>query len=115
MMHRVNNISSIISLLLKIFVLVAIIGIGLLIYQTCSGSPLVQRIDKITPGVEVAKYEITSMTRIYYSNDAFKNSDGSVTMRGFYENHNGHWEYVDAGFTIKPVLRPRIIERLSPE
>lgn len=103
-------------MLIKIFGIVTLIAIGVIIYSTCSGGPLIQRIDKTIPDVAAAPYEISTQTNIYYAGQAYRNNDGSVTMMRWYERVEKKWVKQDGSVTLPPVLRPRIGTRsLSPE
>jgi len=100
-----------IGLIIKVLVLVAIIGIGVLAYQTCSSTPLVQRIDKTLPDASAAPFEVATITHSYQANRATLNDNGSVTMIGWYEQIGGKWVYHEDLITLPPVLKPRISRR----
>lgn len=99
------------SLIIKILALIALIGIGLLIYSTCSGTSLVHRIDKTIPDVTVAPFEISTQTNIYMARRATLNEDKSVTMLGWYEKVNNKWVLHEEAITLPKILRPRIGKR----
>lgn len=99
------------GLIIKILILVALIAIGLLIYSTCAGSPLIQRIDKTLPDAATAPFEVSTITKIYYAQQAYQNEDNSVTMLRWYERQEKKWVYQTESFTIPPVLKPRIGNR----
>ena len=107
-MNRANRI---LSLLIKILAIVAVVGIGVFVYQTCAGTPIIQRIDKMPPEKTVAPFEVSTQTHIYYCSRAFANNDGSVTMYGWYEQLNGKWVLHDKEITLPKVLRPNIGRR----
>lgn len=95
------------SLAIKIMVIVAIIAIGIFIYQSCAGTPLIQRIDKNAPDA-VSTYQVSTVTRIYYAKEAVKNPDGSVTLTDWYLKDRDKWEYHTGKLTIPPPLHPVI-------
>lgn len=106
-----NKFGQVLSLLIKVLVLVAIIGVGVIIYQTCSGLPLIQKIDKTLPVVSEAPLEISTMTKNYMAQRAILNDEGSVTMYGWYDRVDGEWVFHEEKITLPKVLRPRIIKR----
>ncbi len=106
-----NRAGKILSLLIKILVVVGLVGLGIFVYQTCAGTPLIQRIDKVPPDETVAPYQIVTRTRTYYAQRAVANTDNSVTMWGWYEKIDGRWVLHNEEFTLKPVLRPSIGRR----
>ena len=81
----------ILSRVIIALVLIAIIAVGALIYTTCSGSPLIQRIDKTLPDASVAPFQVATMTRTYQAERAVLNDNGTVTMWGWYEKDGGKW------------------------
>jgi len=99
------------SLIIKILVLVAVIMFGVLIYITCSGQPLVQKIDKTLPDDIQAPYEVTTRTHLYYAAEAVENDDSSVTMSGWYERINEKWVLHEGEETLPPLLRPEVKRR----
>lgn len=101
----------ILKLIITLLILAALIGVGVLIYTTCSGTPLIQRIDKTLPDDTVAPFQVFTETHLYYARDAIQNADGSVTMSGWYEQNNGRWVLREGSTTIPKVLHPRINRR----
>src|SRR4030042_5900592 len=97
--------------LIAILIIVAIILIGLLVYQTCSGHGLIQRIDKMEPEKTVAPFEVATQSHIYYAVLATLSTDKSVTMKGWDERVDGKWVKHDDSITLPKLLRPRISKR----
>lgn len=106
-----NRAGRILSLVIKLLVLVAIVAIGVIIYQTCAGTPLIQRIDKTVPDKMVAPFEVPTVTKSYLAQEAALNDDGSVTMSGWYERDGDRWVLHEEVVTLPPVLRPRVNRR----
>ena len=100
-----------IGTVIKILILVGIIMLGVIIYITCSGSPLVQRIDNTLPDRIEAPYEVPTRTHLYYAEQATANDDKSVTMGGWYENMGNKWEFNEGEITLPAVLQPEIRRR----
>jgi len=100
-----------ISAAIKILVLVALIAVGVMVYSTCAGSPLIAKIDRTLPDVSAAPFEVATVTRIYQVKRAVMNEDKSVTMTGWYEKDGGKWVYHEGSITLPPVFRPRISRR----
>jgi len=96
---------------ITVLILIALIGIGALIYQTCAGTQLIQRIDKTLPDSAAAPFEITTMTRIYMARVATKNEDGSVRLTGWYVKDGKKWIYHEETITLPPLLHPVISKR----
>jgi len=105
------KIMKVLRVIITILVLVAIIGIGVIAYQTCSGNALIHRIDAEVPTAEVAPYPIYTATKIYYAEKATLNDDKSVTMTGWYENQGGKWVKESRTITLSWKLKPRIGRR----
>jgi hypothetical protein len=105
----------ILPMLIKIFGIIALIAVGLWIYSTCSGGPLIQRIDKTIPDISSVPYEITTRTNMYYAHQAYKNDDGSVTMLRWYERIDRSWILQSGSMTLPLVLNPQISKRLATE
>ena len=99
------------SLIIKILILVAIIMIGVLIFITCSGQPIIQKIDKTLPDDIMAPYEVTTRTHLYYATGATENDDGSVTMSEWYERIDDKWVLHNGEETLPPLLRPEVRRR----
>lgn len=97
------------SLLIKILILIAIIGVIVIVYTTCSGAPLVQRIDKTKPDTTYLR-EIATATHTYYAGQAVANDDGTVSMSSWYERMSGKWVYHEGGIKLIKDLRPRIVK-----
>ena len=96
--------------IISILILISVIGIGVMVYTTCSGAPLVQRIDKTLPDVSAAPYEVSTVTHIYYARQATKDARG-VTMLNWYERLNKKWVLHPEPITIPANLRPNISKR----
>lgn len=110
-MSRANQISGIISLIIKILLLVAVIATGVFVYQTCAGTPIVQKIDKTLPDKVTAPFEVQTMSKIYLSRSADLNEDGSVTMKDWYERDGVEWVLHQGAIVLPKLLRPKISER----
>lgn len=102
---------SIFNIVFKVLVLVAIIAVGLIIYQTCSGSPLVQRVDMMEPGIDVAPFIVPTATGGYYAREATLNDDDSVTMTDWYEYENNGWKFHTDSIRLPKALRPEVKRR----
>lgn len=100
-----------ISLFFKLLVIAIILAVVIVIYQTCAGTAIIQRIDKTIPDAVAAPYEVATITHIYQAQKATMNDDKSVTMMGWYENIGGQWVYNKDSITLPPKLRPRINRR----
>jgi ABC-type arginine transport system permease subunit len=100
-----------VSLIIKLLLVVAIIGVLVIAYTTCSGTPLVQKIDKTLPAIDKAPYEVSTMTNIYYAGKAMVNNDKSVTMSSWYERIKNKWVVHKEPITLLPVLHPNISKR----
>lgn len=98
------------GLLIKVLIIVAIIAVGIIIYQTCAGSPIVQRIDQMVPDIEKVPFEVITRTKVYYAASAIEDK-GAVIMSGWYEKIDGKWVYHTEEITLPPILRPQIIKR----
>ncbi len=99
------------SLIIKFLVLIAIVGVGILVYQTCSGSPLLQKIARTLPDKAAAPFEVSTVIKIYEAVQAVSNADGSVTMSGWYDKVGGKWLYHSEKITLLPVLKPKVNKR----
>ena len=99
------------SLVIKILILVALIAVGFLIYVTCAGTPLIQKIDKSLPDSAAAPFEIPTKTKVYLAQKAILNEDESVTMHGWYERDSDKWVLHEGSVTLPKVLRPYINKR----
>lgn len=102
---------SLLNVVIRVLVIVAIVGLGLFIYQSCSGSALIQTIDRSLPDSSKAPFAVTTMTRAYLAQDAVFNSDGGVNMTGWYEMQGSKWKFDKGTITLLPVLKPRISGR----
>jgi len=109
--NRIANTAGVLSIVIKGLVIVAIIGVGIVVYSTCAGSPLIQSIDKTLPAVETAPFEVPTVTRTYIAQRATANDDGSVTMRNWYQRENKKWVYYEGAITLPSVVKPRIRQR----
>ena len=98
----------ILKLLIRILVVIALIGVGVLVYQTCSGSSIIQKIDKSVPDSALVPYQVTTRTHLYMAKEAAQNSDGSVTISGWYERENNRWILQKSELTIPTKLKPKI-------
>jgi len=107
-MRRTGNI---LTVVIKILVLIAVIAAGIAVYSTCSGSPLIQKIDKSIPDITVAPFIVATQTQNYYTRQAIQNTDGTVTMRGWYSWNKNKWILQENEITIPALLSPRIIKR----
>ena len=107
-----KRISSVLSLVIKLLIIVALVAIGLIVYQTCSGAPLVQRIDRMMPDESVAPYKVVTQTRVYVASRAENNADGTVTMVTWYNrDRKGKGVKHTESITLPAVLRPVISRR----
>lgn len=99
------------GLIIKILILIAVIAVGILVYQMCSGNPLIQKIDKTLPDKTIAPCEVSTQTHIYCANNAILNDDGSVTMFDWWEKIGDVWVAHNGSITLPPKLHPRINRR----
>jgi len=97
--------------LFLVFIIIALVGAGFFVYQTCVGTPIVRKIDKTIPSIEEAPFEVSTMTRIYYAEKAILNNDKTVTMYGWYERDGKKWVYREKTITLPAMMRPRIRKR----
>lgn len=100
-----------IKLLIAILILVAVVGGGLYIYQACAAAPIIQKIDKTLPEVNIAPFSVTTETHVYYARVATLNEDKSVTMIGWYERDGKKWVYREGSIRLPPEWKPRIGKR----
>ncbi len=101
----------ILSLVFKILVVITLVAIGIFVYQTCSGSPLIQRIDKTLPDATKAPFSVATVTRLYYAQQVTLTPDNSVMISGWYERDGQKWVYHKETITLPAKLRPRISRR----
>lgn len=106
-----NRFSNFLGILIKIFIVLAIIGVIALVYSTCAGGNVFQRIDKTLPDKTVAPFEITTITKIYFAKNAIPHEDKSVTMYQWYEKDDGKWVYRDDEIRLLPILHPIMAKR----
>jgi hypothetical protein len=99
--------------IVKALALVAIVLLGIFIYITCTGNNIggCQRIDKTLPDVATAPFAVTTRTHSYYARLAVTNTDGSVTITGWYEQIDGKWTLRDKSETIPPLFKPKVSRR----
>ena len=97
--------------LIKILLVIALLGLVVIIYQTCAGNDIIQRIDKTEPSQQAAIFEVPTKTRTYLAQKAVLNSDNSVTMINWYEKDGGKWVYHEGSITLPSMLRPRVQKR----
>lgn len=98
-----------VKLAISVLLLLALIGIGVLVYTTCTGSPLVQKIDKTKPDTTYL-HEVATHTHIYYVKRVSSNEDGSISIAGWYEQTKDGWVFHEDEITLPPVLHPRIMK-----
>lgn len=98
-------------LIIPLLVVVMIIAVGVLAYATCAGTPIIQKIDKTLPDSKVAPYQVLTATKLYLSQEAVDNGDGSVTMNGWYVRVKDKWIFHEEAVTLPPVLHPKIERR----
>lgn len=108
---RLADTSHFLSIVLKLLGIVALIAVGVIIYSTCSGSPLIQKIDKTLPGPEII-YEVPTVTRTYLAEKAVQNDDGSVTMTHWYQREKNRWAEYPGTITLPAVVKPRVQRRV---
>lgn len=100
------------GIIIRVLVIIGFIAIGIVVYQSCAGSPLVQRIDEMPPDIDKAKYQILTMTKHdYYADEAWYNGDGSATIRDYFKLVGKKWRYVEGERIIPKVLKPEIKRR----
>ena len=112
-MARKVSIPGIFKTFTLIVLLVAVIAIGIMVYSTCAGGSIIQRIDKTKPEVIAVPFEVSTATKTYLTPRAVLNDDKSVTMYGWYERDGGKWVYHDKSITLPSVLKPRIGKRVE--
>ncbi len=100
------------SLSIQVLVLLAIIGVGLFVYQTCAGTSLIQTIDKTEPSVEVAPFQIVTRIKTYYAQEAMLD-DNSVAMIDWYDRVKGKWIFREGAIVLPRVLHPVVSRRFS--
>lgn len=103
--------NQILSLGIKILILIAIVAVGIIIYQSCAGTAIIQRIDRTLPDTTIAPYEVSTRTHIYQAEWARENEDGSATMTNWYTKLNGKWQLQKNTLPIPAVLRPQVRKR----
>lgn len=111
MRNITRNIGGFVSTLAKISLVVIVLAIGVLVYQSCSGSPIVKRIDSIPPSEArgEALIPVSTHTHVYEVRKAVANPDGSVTISGWYVKEGGMWGKIHLDtVTLPPVLQPQI-------
>lgn len=101
----------ILSILIKILVLVAIVGAGIIIYQSCAGAPLIQKIDKSMPSVTEAPLRVATQTKTYLAERAILTPGRAVTMFNWYEKDGEEWVFHKGRITLPSGWRPRISKR----
>lgn len=99
------------SVIISILAIVAMLGIIAIAYMTCSGTPLIQRIDQVEPTEMQAPFKVWTVTRTYLAKQATLNDDGTVTMRGFYEKDGSDWKLRDREYTIPKLFKPQVSQR----
>jgi hypothetical protein len=109
-MPSVKRVSEVLGLSLKIMAAVAILAVIAIVYQTCSGTPIIQRIDRTTPTIEKAPYQVYTATRAYYAKNATQNGS-RVIMTGYYTDITGKWVYHKETISLTDKLNPRIVKR----
>ncbi len=100
-----------ISTAIMVLLLVAVIAVGALVYNTCSGAGIITTIDKTLPSVTEAPFEVATITKIFQARRAVMNEDKSVTMTSWYERDGKKWVLREGSIILPPVLRPRISKR----
>ncbi len=108
MMRRITET---LSLIIKLLVIIAIIAVGILVYQSCAGGHIVQRIDKMVPDELKAPFVVTTMTHLYYAGQATVNNDKSITISNWYEQSKGKWVLHKETVTLPVVLHPALSKR----
>ena len=109
-MPSVKRTSEVLGLSLKIMAAVAILAVIAIAYQTCSGSPIIQRVDQMIPTAEKAPYQVYTITRSYYAKNATQNGS-RVIMSGYYTDITGKWVYHKETISLTDKLNPRITRR----
>lgn len=92
-------------------IIIALVMVVVLIYNTCAGSDVVQRIDKTLPDSTSAPFEIVTVTKTYMAQRAIFNDDKSVTMSSWYERDNKKWIFHEESITLPSLLHPVINRR----
>ena len=83
-----------ISFVLKLLILIIIIlVIGFILLQCFGGGSCIKRIDKTLPDIDIAPWEITTPTHIYYAKEVIDNGIDSIDIVSWYEKINDIWVY----------------------
>lgn len=77
-------------------------GVVLIVMQ-CSGQSCIRKIDNTIPGVDIAPYEITTPTHLYYAERVEENKE-TVIMHGWYEYADKKWIKRDLPMSLDRVL-----------
>lgn len=101
----------IVKILMTLLIIAAIIAVGALVYSSCAGQHIIQRIDKSEPDKAVAPFEVATESHIYLVERATLNDDKSVTITNWYNRENKKWVKYDGSITLPPLLKPRINKR----
>lgn len=74
-----------------IIVLIILLAIVFVVLQ-CGGSSCIRKIDKSLPSIDVAPWEVTTPTHVYYAEEVNKDVGyGDVDLWNWYEYFNGEW------------------------
>ena len=106
-----RGFTNFLTTIIKVLVIVALIGIGILVYQACAGGHIIQRIDNTPPDITVAQYQVVTETHLYYAKEATLTLDGSATIKGWYEKVNSKWVFHKDTVLLPAVLHPGISRR----
>ncbi len=112
---KMERTSRFLSLSIKILVLLAIVGVGLFVYQTCSGTSLIQTIDKTVTGVEVAPFQVVTRMKTYCAQKVNSHDDGSVVMTGWYDRVERKWVFRKGSITLPKIFHPMVSRRVESE
>lgn len=101
----------VVKVLITVLIIAAIVAVGVLIYSSCAGQHIIQKIDKSEPDKITAPLEVATETHIYLASKVVLNGDKSVTMTGWYERVDKKWVKHEGIITLPVILRPRINKR----
>lgn len=111
MRNRVQAANEMLSLAIRILLIVGVIVVGILVWQACNNSGIVERKEPEPPqGILV-----TTKTYNYYVEVAEPHDDGSMTITGWYRLVDNKWQYNKGSITLPRILQPRISASNPPE
>lgn len=109
---------SLIGCMVRVLVVLLIILVLLLVLvQFLGGGSCIRKIDRSIPTAELAPWEVTTLMKLYYAEDAAVIRDqggavSAVTMTGWYEQLNGKWIRHAAPVTLEArIYGPLTVQR----